>query len=30
MTSNVLKKQVARYTQITLGALIVCLGFNQE
>ena len=28
MTSNVLKKQVARYTQITLGALIVCLGFN--
>ena len=28
MTRNKLKKQLARYTQITLGALIVCLGFN--
>jgi len=28
MTKNELRKQTVRYIQITLGALIVCLGFN--
>ncbi len=28
MTKNELRKQTIRYLQITLGALIVCLGFN--
>ena len=28
MSRNALKKQALRYLQITLGALIVCLGFN--
>ena len=28
MTKNELRKQTMRYLQITIGALIVCLGFN--